>query len=116
MASKLEVDKFLKELKVKMNIFGIFIRDERGKNAQAIADLNITPDQRKEIVKSLKVKNYSEGPLDEKLYGLLPMWVFGKEVKQQEIYIKISLGQENSKVICISFHIADYPMNYPFKN
>jgi len=43
------------------------------------------------------------------------MWVFGKDVKGQEVYIKISLGQKNSQTICISFHISEYKMKYPFK-
>lgn len=43
------------------------------------------------------------------------MWVFGKDIKGQEVYIKISLGQENTNTICVSFHIAEYKMNYKFK-
>jgi hypothetical protein len=42
------------------------------------------------------------------------MWVFGKDVKGQEVYIKITLGK-GSSALCISFHIAEHPMNYPFK-
>jgi hypothetical protein len=44
------------------------------------------------------------------------MWVFGKLVNRKEVYIKISLGNENSGVVCISFHIAEYPMAYPYKD
>jgi hypothetical protein len=44
------------------------------------------------------------------------MWVFGKNVKGQEVYIKIMLGQPGRSTICISFHIAEHPLNYPFKN
>ena len=43
------------------------------------------------------------------------MWVFGKLIKNHEIYIKISLGIEGSSVICISFHLAEYKMTYPLK-
>jgi len=48
--------------------------------------------------------------------NIAPMWVFGKTVKNKEIYIKISLGKENTNAICISFHIAEYDLTYPFKN
>ena len=89
--------------------------DDRGKNQQALLDLEITPAKRKEIVSSLKTEDYSQGPLDEKMLGILPMWVFGKCVKKKEVYIKISMGKKNSSAVCISFHIAEYPMNYPFK-
>ena len=43
------------------------------------------------------------------------LWVFGKDVKGQEVYIKICYGQPNRSTICVSFHIAEYPMNYPYK-
>jgi len=64
----------------------------------------------------LITEDYSQGPLDEKMHGILPMWVFGKEVKGKEVYIKISMGLENTSAVCISFHIAEYPLKYPFKN
>jgi hypothetical protein len=116
MASKQEVEKFLKELKVKTEVFGILFLDVRGKNQQALHDLEISPAKRKEIIANLRVEDFSEGPLEEKMRGILPMWVFGKEVKQKEVYIKISMGVENSNVVCISFHVAEHPMNYPYKN
>jgi len=62
MASKREVERFLNELKVKIEIFSILFFDDRGKNAQTLHDLEI------------------------------------------------------SAAICISFHIAEYPMKYPYKN
>jgi hypothetical protein len=43
------------------------------------------------------------------------MWVFGKIVKKKEVYIKITIGAMDSGVICISFHLAQYKMNYPLK-
>jgi hypothetical protein len=116
MATKHEVEVFLKELHVKIEIFGILFFDNRGKNQQTLLDLEITPTYRREIISSLKVEDYSQGPLEEKMHGILPMWVFGQKVKQKEVYIKISMGAENNNVICISFHIAEHPMSYPFKN
>jgi hypothetical protein len=115
MISKEEVESYLKELKVKMNILGILFLDNRGKNQQSLHDLDISPNKRKEIIASLQTKDYSEGPLAEKMHGILPMWVFGKEVNDREVYIKISMGIENNRAVCISFHIAEYPMKYPYK-
>jgi len=116
MASEKEVEKYLKELKVKIKVFGLFFLDDRGKNQQTLYDLEISPVKRKEIIANLKLEDYSDGPLKEKMRGILPMWVFGKEVKNNEVYIKISMGVENNSAICISFHIAEQPMNYPYKN
>jgi len=95
MASRQEVEKFLKELKVKTEVFGILFLDVRGKNQQALHDMEISPAERKEILANLRPEDYSEGPLEEKMRGILPMWIFGKEVKQKEVYIKISMGIEN---------------------
>ena len=72
MASKQEVETYLKELKVKMDIFGILFLDDRGKNKQTLNDLEISPTKRKVILCSLKVEDYSEGPFDEKMRALLP--------------------------------------------
>ena len=105
-----DVEYFLKDFNVKLSIWGILFRDDRGVNSQVLLDLGITSDFRKEVIKDLKVEDYSEGPVIDTLYKLSDMWIFGKE-----IYIKISLGSEDLKVICISFHIARSPMNYPFK-
>lgn len=116
MASRQEVRQYLKDFKVKMKIFDILFLDDRGKNQQTLHDLEITPRRRLEIINSLEVKDYSEGPLDEKMRGILPMWVFGKQVKKEEAYIKISMGRENTSTICISFHIAEHRMKYPFKS
>lgn len=114
MASKQEVETYLKELKVKMEIFGILFLDDRGKNQQTLHDLEISPAKRKEIISSLKAEDYSQGPLDEKMSGILPMWVFGKQVKKKEVYIKVSMGIENNGAVCISFHIAEHPIHYSF--
>ncbi len=110
-----DVEYFLKDFNIKLSIWGILFRDERGTNFQALLDLGITSDFRTEVIKDIKVEDYSEGPVIDTLYKLSDMWIFGKLVKNQEIYIKISLGSENLKVICISFHIAQSTMNYPFK-
>lgn len=100
---------------MKIKMFGIIFRDDRGKNQQTLYDLEISPLMREKVIVSLTVDDYSEGPLDEKMHGILPMWVFGKLVKQREVYIKVSMGVNNGNAVCISFHCAEYPINYPLK-
>jgi hypothetical protein len=115
MTTKQEVERFLNDFKTKMSIFHILFMDNRGKNAQALLDFEISPNKRIEILKKLAVEDYSQGPLEENMHGLQPMWVFGKDVKGTEAYIKISMGIANSQTICISFHPAEHPMKYPYK-
>jgi hypothetical protein len=110
-----EVSIFLSAFHVKLKCFDIIFRDNRGKNIQALLDLEITPYRRKEIIAALKKEDYSEGPKSDELYHSRDMWVFGKTEKGKKIYIKISMGIPNSSTICISFHIAERPMSYPYK-
>lgn len=115
-ATKEQVEDFLKRLKEKIKVFDIIFRDDRGKNLQTLATLEITPTYRKKVILNIEPEDYSEGPIVDTLNKMGEMWVFGKDVKGHEVYIKITLGQPNNSTICISFHIAEHKMNYPFKN
>ena len=115
MSTVSEVNSFLMNLNEKMKVWDVLFRDDRGKNAQALVELELRPNDRKAILESLETTDYSEGPLTEKLYGGSDMWVFGKVVRKREVYIKIAMGVRGSSVICISFHLAQHKMNYPFK-
>jgi len=116
MTSKQEIEIFLKELKEKIKVFGIVFLDNRRKNQETLLDLEISPDQRKEIIQKLIANDYYEGPITETMREIPSMWIFGKIVKQKEIYIKISMGMANNSAVCISFHTAKHPLEYPFKN
>lgn len=110
-----EVKEFLNQFNIKAQIFGIQFRNDRKKNRETLLLLDISPLQRELIVKNLQVQDYVEGPVIDVLNKEGEMWVFGKDVKGREVYIKITLGYENGQTICISFHIAEHPLSYPFK-
>jgi len=114
MASIVDVEVFLSDFKTKLLIWDILYLD-RKKNTQSLIDLELRPIDRTEVLKTLKAIDYAEGPLDDTMLNGADMWVFGKTIKGEEVYIKITLGNTDSKVICISFHIAEHPMNYPLK-
>ena len=116
MISKNEVQRFLDQFHAKMKVFGIIYRDYRGKNRKTLEELEIVPMYRKVVIESLMVEDYIQGPVIDELNHLGAMWVFGKDVKGREIYIKIMMGCVGSQTICISFHIAEHPLLYPFKN
>lgn len=116
MATKEQVEAFLKRLKEKIKVFDIVFRDDRGKNLQTLATLEINTIVRKQIIMNIEPEDYVEGPIVDTLNKMGEMWVFGKDVKGHEVYIKITLGLPNSSTICISFHVAEHKMNYPFKN
>ena len=115
MIAKEDVLSFLSDFKAKMGIWGIIFFDDRAKNTKTLSLIEISPMERNKIIKELKLEDYSEGPIQDVVFMRNDLWVFGKIVKQQEVYIKISMGMPNKQTICISFHIAEHPMKYPFK-
>ena len=110
-----EIDEFLAAFHTKLKIWGVVFRDDRGKNTQALLDLEITPDQRKKILGTITRADFSEGPLEDTLHRMQDMWVFGKTIKSKEIYIKITLGFPGTETICISFHVSEHTMTFPNK-
>jgi hypothetical protein len=117
MCTKREVEEFLKDFIFKLGFWGLLIRTDRTnpKNVETILALGLKRIHIKEILELLKLEDYSQGPLPDTLYQRSPMWVFGKMVKEKEIYIKIQMGLANTETVCISFHFAERPLNYPFK-
>lgn len=111
---KEDVEKFLNEIKVKeaTGVFTIWFLNQREKNAQALFDLDIPPDKRKEIIRKLEAEDFYRLE-DGKYLDQYEMLSFGKKVKEVEVYIKISITERNA--ICISFHQAEFPITYPFK-
>ena len=114
MAIRDEVELFLASFQEKVRVFDIFFLD-REKNRKALFELDISRLERSEIIRSIETEDYSEGPIKDELFHGSEMWVFGKDVNGIEVYIKITLGGFNGRAICISFHKAEYPMNYPLK-
>lgn len=110
-----DVSRFLTLMKEKLRSGGRIVFVDRNKNSQALFELGITPSYREQIIKSLEVEDYSEGPNEDTIFNSgKPLWVFGKMFNEQEIYIKIHFGV-GLDTICISFHKAEKSLNYPFR-
>ncbi len=114
-ATKDDVQLFLEQFYAKMKVYGILYRDDRGKNQKTLEELEIVPSYRTLVIRSLKTEDYVDGPVIDELNHLGEMWVFGKDVKEREVYIKIMLNKEGCQTICISFHLAEHPIRYVFK-
>ena len=115
MSTEKDVTAFLKDFKEKLTLWGVLFREDRSKNVLALLELELRPKDRESILKELKPQDYVDGPRVDTLYGGADLWIFGKLVKEKEVYIKITLGAWGSSVICISFHCAEHKMKYPFK-
>jgi hypothetical protein len=115
MATELEVELFLKNLKEKIQFFDLVFRN-RDKNQQAIFDLEITPNQRLQFILNLKIEEYYAGPKQDTYDLTKPdYYEFGVLVNDTEVYVKISMGLPNKPADCMSFHPAEFAITYPLK-
>lgn len=61
------VERFLTEFRVKVDVFQLVYRDDRNKNLETMAELSISSVERTKVVKSIEVEDYSEGPIPDVL-------------------------------------------------
>jgi len=115
MSDRASVKLFLQELKQVIKIWPIFFVNRPQNSVQDLADLNITANSRRDIIAQLDIEDYCLGPEPETQYNGRELWVFGKIIKNQEIYIKLTIIKDTGKAICISFHKAVHPMAFIFK-
>ena len=119
-ALKNNVAQFLKQFKdlAQNELFVV----PREKNTQALLQLGLTFADRRNEILSLSVEEYFRGPVpDHDQSG--DVWEFGKMIAGVEIYIKLKLveyqpkGQTETvrKAKCLSFHVAEKTLIYPFK-
>lgn len=114
MPSKEEIQEFLDLFREQKNAQGIMFYD-RQKNLKALLQLEISAKRRNKVLNDLKVEDYYRGPKEDGVLKGAEFWEFGKRVRKKEVYIKISLGLEGKAVRCLSFHIAERPIKYPYK-
>ena len=90
---------------------------EKGYNlSDCRAELGIDNNDIKEYLKDLSIENYVETCDDERNKNSNSYYVFGKFVNEKEIYIKVKIQSYDKKiVVCMSFHFAEYKLNYPYK-
>lgn len=83
MTTRQDVERFIAQFKVKLEVFGVFFLDGREKNAQALLDLNISRFERMDVIRSIEVDDYSDGPILDVLNDYGEMWVFDYDARCQ---------------------------------
>ena len=119
-----ETAEFLQHLHALMRLDEppVLFRDERPKNVQALADLQLRRPDRLAYLLALTPDNASQ-----RLRPVSPqadragrwLWVFGVLVgrpgrRQRPAYVKAQLGVAESSPVCISFHPPEYPLHFLF--
>jgi hypothetical protein len=113
-ATKEQVEEFLRQLRDKMDLSKVVFEDEDPKDTFTAFKLELSQSQRAEYVKRLTYREYSDGPKEDEVHGG-GYWEFGKRVKNELIYIKVNMGMRGKPVILISFHFAERRMTFPLK-
>ena len=115
-ATKDQVESFLKAFKERAGIWGIRYIDTKPNNIDTLARLDITPKARDKYVLGLGFEDYYQGPEKNDYPHQNDVWMFGTNIKGQEVYIKIFINAlANQPNVCISFHIAEHKITYPLK-
>jgi len=114
MVSKEEVEDYLERLVNKMDLFKVIFEDEDPKDRNTMLKLELSQSACAEYIKKLTYKEYSDGPVTDTVHGGF-YWLFGKIIKEEEIYIKINIGFRNKPVIIISFHFSEHKMVFPLR-
>lgn len=83
---------------------------------RTLSQLGLTKSNLEELLLSLSVADYCKGPKEDRDRSG-HIWVFGKQIGQQEIYIKLKVAEVKgaSMAKCISFHVAEFEMKYPYR-
>ncbi|MCK4308807.1 MAG: type II toxin-antitoxin system MqsR family toxin [Candidatus Atribacteria bacterium] len=107
----------IKSLVAKGNYIFLWNRKE---NFETLLELGLKYSHVKQEILSLTPKEYSQGPLldkDQTNYKNEYFWIFGKNVQNKLIYIKLKIRKtnEHEETVCMSFHIAEYQMKFPLK-
>lgn len=88
------------------------------RNEETKIELDLTDEEVRDEILELSVCDYCKGP--EKDRGGIEgdVWVFGKVVKEREVYIKLKLwgDQRGHGIRIMSFHFPKYPLRYPFRS
>ncbi len=97
----------------------MFIRfdflDYRSNNRSTLLYLGIKNSEVKNILANLTYKDYTLGPENDRDRPPHNVWKFGVHIQSEEIYIKLSGEFAGDQARCISFHIANGPLAYPYR-
>ncbi|MEI6291158.1 MAG: hypothetical protein WCP19_12060 [Chloroflexota bacterium] len=115
-ASRQQVIDFLGEFKhlIELNRFHFVQRLESNKT---IVTLGLTKNNARRELLSLSVSDFSSGPTQDREIAAQEFWIFGKELRGIEAYIKLKIYEVNGihYAKCVSFHEAEFKMKHPFQ-
>lgn len=89
--------------------------DEEHSTAYTLLDLDYDMWDVAERLKELTVSEYSETKIDKDNLDPPLLFVFGKNINEKLIYIKLKIKENQTKyILCVSFHYAGKSMKFPY--
>lgn len=88
---------------------------ERRKCLQTLTELEMTVEDAESAILALQPSNYVKGPeSDYDASEVGDIYVFGADQSSVELYIKLKCDSKRG-CVCISFHRAEWPLTYPYR-
>ncbi len=112
MTNTAQVQQFLKQFKATLSESGLDFVD-RDKNLSELAFLGWFQYEAEQVILGLTVEDYVEGPLPDRAGIEGDIWVFSVAVDSRNLYIKLKYNGIDAK--CMSFHILERPVRFPFR-
>lgn len=127
-STKQEVTAFLKQLKELLGKEDFDIdrditiirtkkkkEDERYSTPYTLLDLNYDTSDVVDRLKELSVHEYSETLVDKDDLNPPLLFVFGKNIDDKQIYVKLKItANPSDHILCVSFHYAKEKMIFPY--
>jgi len=89
--------------------------DERFSTPYTLLDLDYDISDVVERLKELTVEEYSETKIDKDNLDPPLLFVFGKKINNELVYVKLKMkGNKSRHVLCVSFHYAKEKMFFPY--
>lgn len=116
-----ELHKLLEKEDFNINTDLILIRkkkrgdDQKFSTPYTLLDLDYDIEDVVERLKELKIEEYSETKIDKDDVNPPVLFVFGKNIDDRLIYVKLKIKDQQKQVLCVSFHYAKDKMEFPYK-
>ena len=126
LSDKKDVKKFLDDLKAIINNVSfdsnddlIIIKSSKDEvqysTRYTLFDLDYDTGDVVDRLKELTVSDYSETLIDKDDDKPPLLFVFGKDINNRQVYIKLKIkGENNRRILCLSFHYAKHKMKFPY--
>lgn len=89
--------------------------DQKYSTPYTLLDLNYNMEDVVERLKELTVAEYSETKIDKDNVNPPVLFVFGKDINGNLVYVKLKIiGEQKRQVLCVSFHYAKNKMAFPY--